>query len=721
MGFIVDFFDLIISYVAIPLGYIMRWSYLLFKDYGLAIILFTLMTKVVMFPISLLVQKNSIKMVKMKPQLDALKYQYVDDKDAFVDAQTALYKKEKYRPMAGVLPLLLQLPIIFGLIEVVYNPLKYILHISPSVSDGMVKRTAEILGKSVSDLGSTAQLRVVECIKNNPLNFADFDSGKVDLIGSMKMNFLGLNLSEVPSVSKLNLLFLVPVLAGLTALIMCVVQNKINVLQIEQSALSKWGMTAFMIAFSTYFAFLVPAGVGLYWAWGNLFAILVMYLVNVVYDPKKYINYKVLEEMKADVKKQRAEKKRCRKLAKKYYKQFCKSDNLSHMKLMFYAEGSGYYKYFANIIDAILKNSKLTIHYVTSDPDDAIFKKDEPRIIPYYVDETRLISLMMKVEADIVVMTTPDLEKYHIKRSKVRKDVEYIYVDHACSSLNLTYRTGAFDYFDTIFAVSPSQAEEVRAIEELRHTKQKKIIECGYGLIDNMIASYEASDKTPNERKTILIAPSWQYDNIIDSCLDDLVEGLYGKGYKIVIRPHPQYVRRFPLKIKEIKEKYADKFDENFIFETDFSSNVTVYTADLLISDWSSIAYEFSFTTNKPTLFINTQMKVVNKAYKKVKITPFDITARSEIGAAIEKDEVKFIADTVDSLIVNASEYSERIEKLKNEYFFNLGHSGEVGAEYIIKRLTRKKKKKAQSGTDSASGETGSSENTSEQGGTKTE
>lgn len=54
-----------------------------------------------------------------------------------------------------------------------------------------------------------------------------------------------------------------------------------------------------MIAFSTYFAFIVPAGVGLYWAWGNLFAIGVMYLVNLIYDPKKYIDYKALEEMKA--------------------------------------------------------------------------------------------------------------------------------------------------------------------------------------------------------------------------------------------------------------------------------------------------------------------------------------------------------------------------------------------------------------------------------------
>lgn len=208
-----------------------------------------------------------------------------------------------------------------------------------------------------------------------------------------------------------------------------------------------------------------------------------------------------------------------------------------------------------------------------------------------------------------------------------------------------------------------------------------------------MIEAYHALEPTENEKKTILIAPSWQYDNIMDSCLDDLVEGLYATGYRIVIRPHPQYVRRFPLKIKEILNQYADRFSDDFIIETDFSSNVTVYTADLLITDWSAISFEFSFTTNKPTLFINTKMKVVNKAYKKIDIKPFDITARDLVGRSIEKEDVKNIASVASDLLENQQAYAAGIEELKNNYFYNLGHSGEAGADYIISRLTKKKKK----------------------------
>ncbi len=687
--------DIMNTIIGTPLGYLMYFCYSLFRNYGAAVILFTLLTKVVMFPISLLVQKNSIKMVKMKPQLDMLRYQYVDDNDAFLDAQTALYKKERYNPMAGVVPLLLQIPIIFGLLDVVYKPLKHLLHLAPSLQSAFVERTAELLGLTVDELGSTAQLAVVERVKAVPDSFADLPGAAeaVTRIQELNMTLLGVNLAETPNVHTLDALFLIPVLAGLSALLMCWVQNKVNVLQIEQNKLSQWGMTAFMIAFSSFFAFIVPAGVGLYWTFGNLFSIAVMFLCNAVYSPRKYINYDMLEEMKRAAAEDKTRQKENAALAKKYYKEFFAPENKGNMKIMFYSEGSGFYKYFRALIEALLRDTDLTIHYVTSDPEDAIFQKNEPRIKPYYVDETRLISLMMKLEADMVVMTTPDLEKYHIKRSRVRENVEYVFMDHGCSSDNMLYRTGALDNYDTLLVVSREQAIEARAIEKLRHVKKKRIIECGYGLIDDMIAAYEAMDKTPNDKKTILIAPSWQYDNIMDSCLDDLVSALYGRGYRIVIRPHPQYVRRFPMQMKEIIQRYRDRAGDDFIIETDFSSNVTVYTADLVITDWSGIAFEFSFTTDKPSLFINTQMKVVNEDWQKIPLAPFDITARSKVGRQVEKSEVKDLAPVVDELLAHQEDYKERIAALKQQHFYNLGRSGEVGAQYIVHRLERRHKK----------------------------
>lgn len=692
--------EIINTIIGIPLGWLMWICYKLIRNYGLAIIMFTLLTKVIMFPLSVMVQKNSIKMVKIKPRLDALHYQYVDDVDKYMEAQKALYKEEKYSPMAGVIPLFFQIPIILGLIDVIYKPLKHLLHIPAPVIQALIHETEILL--HTENLGSSPQLRVVEAL-GNPENLPAFlrlqeQLGAYDLsriitqIQSMDLSFMGINLAMTPSIKIVNLLLLMPILAGISSWLLCYVQNKANVLQLEQGKLSQWGMTIFMVAFSTYFAFLVPAGVGWYWVWGNIFAILQLLLLNRIYDPKKYIDYAVLEKIKARAAEEGKRNRESKKKSKQDYKRFFAKGNAEQMRIMFYSEQSGFYKYFSNTIDALLKNSDYAIHYVTSDPDDAIFKIKNPRIIPYYVDENSLIPLMMKVEADVVVMTMPDLEKYHIKRSKVRKDVEYIYTDHACTSLNLTYRTGAFDYFDTIFATGPHQVLEVRALEKLRGTKEKSIVECGYGLIDNMIEKYKNLPVQKNLQKTILIAPSWQEDNILDSCLDEIIPRIVNQGYRIIVRPHPQYVRRFPVKVEQIIEHYKEFSRDQLSIETDFSSNVTVYTADVLITDWSAIAYEFSFTTDKPTLFINTKMKVVNADYEKIDIVPVDITVRGQIGRQLEKNELASVARIISELFEHQAQYASRISELKQSYFYNLGHSGEVGANYIIEHVKAKDK-----------------------------
>lgn len=692
--------DIIGNILGTPLGYIMKFCYDIIHDYGLAIIVFTLLTKFILFPVSLMVQKNSIKMIKMQPLLDAYKFQYVDDKDALFDAQNALYKKEKYNPFMGVIPLLIQIPIIFGLIDVVYRPLKHLLHFPQEAINAFTTLTCHLMG--VTQLGSSPELVVMKCV-SDPANqnaFLSLQSSSLKgfnvshmlaQMHSINMNFLGFNLAATPSFTQLNLLFLIPVLAGVSALIMCIIQNKINVLQIEQSLLAQWGMTIFMIAFSTYFAFLVPGGVGLYWIFGNLFAIPVMYIVNIIYDPHKYIDYETLNRLKEKAKKDRAIQKESNALSSKYYKELCHNGTLGKMRLMFYSEQGGFYKYFENIINALLQKTDEPIYYVTSDPHDNIFQNTNPQIKPYYIGGNQLIALMMKLECDMVIMTTPDLEKYHIKRSKVRDDIEYVFLDHSCMSLNLTYRTGALDYYDTIFAVSRNQGIEVREMEKLRGTKKKHIVKVGFGLIDNMLESYRDLPKTPHEKPIILIAPSWQYDNILDSCLDNILEGLLSKNYKVIVRPHPQYIRRFPVEMERIIEKYRSRFSDDFEIQTDFSSNATVYTSDLLITDWSAIAYEFSFTTEKPTLFINTQMKVVNKDYNKIKLQPMDITARDIVGRSISKEATKEIDQYVTEILENQSTYAQQIRDLRDSYFYNLGHSGEAAADYIVDRLNVRK------------------------------
>lgn len=619
-----------IKLIANFLGFIMKEIYNIFNNYGIAIIIFTIFSKIILFPINILIQKNSIKMLKIKPKIEELKYRYSDNKERFMEEQIDLYDKEKYKPSLEILPLFIQIPIILALIKVIENPKMYI----PNLEN---------------------------------------------------IKFLNMDLSAIPA---FNSYLIIPIFALISCIVLCYFQNKSNILQKEESIKSKILTGTLTTILTVYFTFLVPIGVGIYWIIGNILAIFQIYILNAIYPPNKYIDYEQLKYWKKLNNDNKKKIKNYKKTEKEDYKRFFRKENIDNIKLVFYSEQSGFYKYFSGIIEYILKNSNIEIHYITSDPEDKIFKQKNNRIKTYYIGKNKLIYLFMKMEADVVVMTTPDLQRYYLKKSLVKEDIEYIYLDHGMTSINLTLRTGALDYFDTIFANGFKQKEEIKEIEELRGTKKKNIVEVGFPLMDDLIKEYD-KNKFSNERKTILIAPSHQEDNILESCIDEILAKLIGEEYRIIVRPHPQFIQRNRARIDELINKYKEKINENFYFELDFSSNENIYLSDLVITDWSGIGMEYALATTKPTLYINTKMKIINKDYDKINTKPIDITIRNEIGKAIEKEDIKNIKNIIDELIVNQDNYKKQNIKAREEYLFNIGNSSKIAGEYIIGKINK--------------------------------
>lgn len=659
-------------------GIVMKWCYLAVRSYGLSIIVFTVFTKLVLFPISLITQKNSIKMAQMRPELDALKTKYVDDKDKYADEQLALYKRMKYHPLLDMIPLLCQIVIVLGLVGVMYRPLTYILGVG-SHEISVMKDWLDSLG--ITNLGDSYQLEIIRKIQTGDSSIAGVMQSTIDSVNGFDMHFMGLNLSERPSLHSNYILLIIPFLSGVSAWLMCVVQNRINVLQLYAGRLNKIGMTVFMIAFSTYFAFLVPSGVGIYWICGNLFAIPSMYLTNLVIPPKKYIDMDYVRIVNETAKQKEKYQRQYGRIERKYYKQF---EHTEGKRLVFYSEGKGFYKYYAPIIDYLIEKSEYIIDYVTSDPEDPILDDSTGRIRPYYVAQDKyLIPLFMKLDCDICVMTMPDLEKYHIKRSKVRDDIEYIYVFHGMGSSALTLRKGALDNYDTLFCVGEDSVIEIRQMEELYGTRRKTLVETGYVLLDQMITEYN-EDKSNND-KTVLIAPSWQPDNIIDVCIEEMLDILADTKYKVVVRPHPQQVRHEKQRFEDMVEKY--KIYENIEIQTDFSSNFTVMNADLIITDWSDIAFEYAFTTLKPVLFIDTPMKVMNSDYDKIEIKPINIALRNVIGESLAVEDIGELNAVISRLIADRDKYHDIIKKTRAEHIFNIGKSKILSGKYIMKVL----------------------------------
>ena len=296
----------------------------------------------------------------------------------------------------------------------------------------------------------------------------------------------------------------------------------------------------------------------------------------------------------------------------------------------------------------------------------------------------------MKIDSEIAVMTVPDIGNFHLKRSYVRKDVEYIYMFHYPLSTTMVLRKGALDHYDTIFCVGKFQFDEIRQTEALYGLPEKKLVECGYGLLEDLTRKYEQMEVPNRTRKKILIAPSWQEDNILDSCIDELLGQLLGKGFDLYVRPHPEYVKRYGIRMTETVNRYSDYSGDDLHFELDFSNSDSLYDSDLVISDWSGTAYEFAFITRKPVLFINTPPKINNPEYDQIQAVPLELTLRSQVGLSLNPDELSKTEASIRTLLSSGEAWRSRITEILNATISNPGKSGEIGGAYILNQLKEK-------------------------------
>lgn len=612
---------------------VMEPCYALTGNWWASILLFTLIVKVVLMPLSLWCQYNSIVMVRMMPALNRIKVMYFGDQETIGEKQAKLNKEYHYHPMLSLIPLAVQVVILFGLVEVIHG---------------------------VTDHGAPGT------------------------------EFLGL----VPMEDG-GLAWLMPVLAALSAVVMGEAQNRINPLQKEQTRLEKNTTNGLSVALSFVLGIYVAAGMAFYWICSNLLSILVQVLCNVVVRPEKYVDYQELAASKAELDELNALSAdkgpwwKPNPLARRERADYKRFFGTVNKHIVFYSERSGYYKYFQGAIEWLLANSTARIHYVTNDPKDNIFElaKDEPRIMPYYIGEKRAITLMMKMDADVVVLTLDDLDNYYIKRSYVRKDVKYVHMPHHMTSMHLTTSERSYDHYDAMLSVGPHQIREIRRIEQMRDLPAKQMVECGYDLLDRQIAEYAAREKPVYERPVVLIAPSWQKDNLLDFCGRETIDPLLAGGFRVIVRPHPEYLKRYRPRWEALCAQYEGTPTDRLVLDQDFSSNESIYDADTIITDWSSIYLEFSFATLKPSILINTPMRVANPDWQKVGIEPTDISLRRELGREVEVADLAGLADVVQGLLDHQVDWHERLREVRERTIFNLGHGGEVAGRFLLNTM----------------------------------
>ena len=367
--------------------------------------------------------------------------------------------------------------------------------------------------------------------------------------------------------------------------------------------------------------------------------------------------------------------------------------DLDERSIVFYSESSVIlYPYVEEIIRE-LQNRDQKVCYLTSSKDDPILKNKNENVRVFYIGDSELekMNFFLRLKAKMLIMTMPDLGSYHIKRSK-EFPVHYIYTFHSMNSTHMEFQKGAFDEFDSIFCVGPYQVQELRATEQLYNLKRKNLVECGYGLLDKLIklrSSFPEKKKLlKNNKKNILIAPSWGKQNLLESMGIELVKTLLDAGYHVTVRPHPMTAKKSPKTIKQIKERFEKNPD--FLLDTNTSSFEQLFSSYALITDWSGIGYEYAFVCERPVIYIDVPKKSHNKEYEKIGLVPFEISIRDKIGEVVSVQNIENIPKRIEFLYAHINDFENKIQKIRDDAIFNIGESGKVTANEIIRIINEK-------------------------------
>lgn len=307
----------ILDIINVPIGYLFKWLYMLVNDYGLAILLIALLTKVLMLPLTIKQQKGTLSQLKFKPRITEIQTKYKDNPER-MRREMAKLQEEGYSPTAGCSTMLIQFPILIGIYNVIRHPLKYILGVTvdQTMLESLQGMNSDIFG-SLTLKSTDLEIKALSYIQENIGSFKDLiTADKLSLIEKFNLNFLGLsnmNLSETPPIWKniigilplpafTSWLVIIPVLSGITALILSLISQKVGpqAYMQDESTQQANGTMKFLIFLTPYMSYAiamrVPAGLGLYWIASNILAIVQVILINKIMSPEKYIEEAKREE-----------------------------------------------------------------------------------------------------------------------------------------------------------------------------------------------------------------------------------------------------------------------------------------------------------------------------------------------------------------------------------------------------------------------------------------
>lgn len=271
-------------------GYLLWAAYYLVNNFGIAIIIFTLVFKIVLFPSSVKQQKSMAANAKLQAKQKALQEKYSNDKQKYNEELQKLYERENISPMGGCLTSLLPMVVMLGIYYSVVRPLTNVIHISKDAVAALADYVNTLPGISINTSGSIYYqidlLRIFNSISDHSAVKDILTGDEIEKIQSLTggFNVLGLDLLGTPKVVG-GWLLLIPILCLVTS-----VGTQIITMTMKGNPMAnQQGCMKYMFIalpmFTAWIAYTVPAAVGFYWIWSTLFGFAQTLIMNKFYSP----------------------------------------------------------------------------------------------------------------------------------------------------------------------------------------------------------------------------------------------------------------------------------------------------------------------------------------------------------------------------------------------------------------------------------------------------
>ena len=359
-----------------------------------------------------------------------------------------------------------------------------------------------------------------------------------------------------------------------------------------------------------------------------------------------------------------------------------KIDN-KKIPIVIFSDNKRYWSVFEPICRELDKRGVNAV-YMTMSEDDKALENKYPHIKAEYIGtESKAFMKLNFLNASILLSTTPGLDVYQWKRSKLVD--HYVHIPHAASEITL-YRMFGIDYYDSILLSGQYQADDVRALEKLRGLPAKELVITGIPYMDEMAKRLKESGDIPKHERTVLLAPSWGKSAILSVYGSKILDVLINTGYHVIVRPHPQSFTSEKELIEGLMRDYPqnDKFEWN----SDTDNFDVLSRSDILISDFSGVIFDFTLVYDKPVIYTDPSFD----------LSPYDawwldrplwtVSALSRLGCELTEENMHCLKDVIDTCISDPK-YASGRKSVKEETWANFSQGAALTVDYLLKKIFR--------------------------------